>query len=235
MVYDCNLLMLNALEKESFTVLDDKIEAFSSLINEFFEYKLPTIVSAEELAKELSKRANLLKELAKKQLLDDFERIKNNQVASSIYDFYQGIKELIKDIELDDCADAYAQTVTYGLFLAKKGCQDELDRRTASYIHKNVGVIRRIFLNISGEEFPPNISWIVDDIIDILNATKLDEVLIKIDRRGKKDKDPIISFYEDFLNYYEPQKAKTSWSLLYTPSRCRLCCKFCPFNFEKPF
>ncbi|RLL82913.1 hypothetical protein CN13_05960 [Petrotoga sp. HKA.pet.4.5] len=216
-VYDCNLFMLSDLDKRNLSISKEKIETFVSLINEFFEYKLPTIVLAEELAVELSKRAKLLKELAKDQLLNDLEKIKNNESPSSIYDFYLGIKELIKDVELEDCADAYAQTITYGLFLAKKSCRGKLDRRTASYyIPRNVGVIKRIFLNISGEEFPPNISWIVDDIIDILNAAKLEEILNKIDKRGKKDKDPIIFFYEDFLNYYEPEKRK-HLGVYYTP------------------
>lgn len=216
-VYDCNLFMLSDLDKRNLSISKEKIETFVSLINEFFEYKLPTIVLAEELAVELSKRAKLLKELAKDQLSNDLEKIKNNETPSSIYDFYLGIKELIKDVKLDDCADAYAQTITYGLFLAKRSCRGKLDRRTASYyIPRNVGVIKRIFLNISGEEFPPNISWIVDDIIDILNAAKLEEILNKIDKRGKKDKDPIIFFYEDFLNYYEPEKRK-HLGVYYTP------------------
>ncbi|MDK2907299.1 MAG: hypothetical protein PWQ66_1260 [Petrotoga sp.] len=216
-VYDCNLFMLSDLDKRNLSISKEKIETFVSLINEFFEYKLPTIVLAEELALELSKRAKLLKELAKDQLLNDLEKIKNNESPSSIYDFYLGIKELIKDVKLEDCADAYAQTITYGLFLAKRSCRGKLDRRTASYyIPRNVGVIKRIFLNISGEEFPPNVSWIVDDIIDILNAAKLEEILNKIDKRGKKDKDPIIFFYEDFLNYYEPEKRK-HLGVYYTP------------------
>ena len=56
----------------------------------------------------------------------------------------------------------------------------------------------------------------MDDIIDILNASKLDDILTKIDKRGKKDKDPIIFFYEDFLNYYEPKKRK-HLGVYYTP------------------
>jgi len=56
------------------------------------------------------------------------------------------MKELINDISIEDCADAYAQTVTYGLFLARKNCQQALDRtNAASYIPKNVGIIRRSF------------------------------------------------------------------------------------------
>jgi len=216
-VYDYSLFTLSDLDKGHLTLSNDKIETFHSLINEFFGYKLPTISSAEELAIELSKRAKLLKELAEEQLLDDLRKIEDRGQPSSIYDFYQGIKELIRDIKVEDCADAYAQTVTYGLFLAKRECKNKLDRRMASfYIPKNVGVIKRIFLNISGEEFPSNISWIVDDIIDILNAADLEEILTTIDKRGKKDKDPIIFFYEDFLNYYEPEKRK-HLGVYYTP------------------
>ena len=213
-VYDCNIFTFSDLEKH-LTISDEKIDTFVSLINEFFEYKLPTIASAEELARELSKRAKLLKEMAKEQILDD--KNKDEDQRSSIYDFYQGIEKLINDISEEDCADAYAQTVTYGLFLAKKECQNKLDRRTApSYIPKNIGVIKRIFLNISGEDFPSNVSWIVDEIVDILNATNLEEILLKIDKRGKTDKDPVIFFYEDFLNYYEPEKRKQR-GVYYTP------------------
>lgn len=80
----------------------------------------------------------------------------------------------------------------------------------------HVGIIKRIFINIAGDEFPSNVSWIIDDIIDILNASKIRNILTKIDKRGKKDKDPVIFFYEDFLNYYEPQKRK-HLGVYYTP------------------
>ena len=217
-VYDCSLFTLYDLDKGGVAVSNDKIEMFLSLINEFFEYKLPTITSAKELAKELAKRTKLLKDLAKIQLSSDLESIEKRKQPSSIYDFYQGMRKLLKDIEIDDCADAYAQTVTYGLFLAKKNCDSELLNRlnAANYIPKNVGIIKRIFLNISGEEFPSNIAWIVDDIIDILNATDMEKVLSEVNKRGKKDKDPIIFFYEDFLGYYEPEKKKHR-GVYYTP------------------
>jgi len=216
-VFDFNLFSMSDLENASFVIPNDKVETFVQFINYFFGYKLPTITSAEELAKELSKRTKLLKELAKEQLEEDLKSVENGETPSSIYDFYLGIKELIKDINVEDCADAYAQTVTYSLFLARRNCPNELDRRNASfYIPKNIGIIKRIFINISGDEFPSNISWIIDDILDVLNAAKIGEILTKIDRRGKKDKDPIIFFYEDFLNYYEPEKRK-HLGVYYTP------------------
>ena len=194
-IFDFNLFSISDFDNPSFVIPDEKIEKFKQFINEFFSYKLPTIYSAEELANELSKRTKLLKDFAKLQLQEDLKKVKSNEIPSSIYDFYEGIKELIREISIEDCADAYAQTVTYGLFLAKKTLEEKnherLDRKNASfYIPKNVGIIKRIFINISRGEFPPNISWIIDDIIDILNAAKVKDILTKIDKRGKKDKDP---------------------------------------------
>jgi hypothetical protein len=216
-VYNCTLFSIDDLNDKKLVIEENKIETFASIVTEFFDYHLPTITSAEELASELSKRAKLLKEQAKIQLSEDLQIVKNEKTPSSLYDFYEGVKELIKDISIEDTADAYAQTVTYGLFLAKKSCKNHMNRITASsYIPKNVGIIKRIFLNISGDAFPSNISWIVDEIIDILNASNLDEILTKLDKRGKKDKDPIIFFYEDFLNYYEPEKRK-HLGVYYTP------------------
>lgn len=216
-IFDFNLFTLHDLDNPRFSIPDDKIETFLQFINEFFNYKLPTISSAEELARELSRKAKLLKDLARKQLEEDLREMEHGNSPSSIYDFYEGIKELIKDISIEDCADAYAQTVTYGLFLARKNCKNKLERRNAAfYIPKNVGIIKKIFINISGDAFPSNISWIIDDIVDILNSSDVEEILTKIDKRGKKDKDPIIFFYEDFLNYYEPEKRK-HLGVYYTP------------------
>lgn len=206
-IIDITLFNLSDLREQKFSFSDEKIKEFLEMINAFFDFKLTTIKSAEELAKELSKKAKLLKDLAKEQLEDDLKNLDNSP--SSIYDFYKGIKELINDINIEDCADAYAQTITYGLFLARRYCP-VLERRTAAlYLPGKIGVIKRIFINIYGDNFPSNISWIIDDIIDILNVSNVREILSDIDRRGKTDKDPLIFFYEDFLNLYEPQKEST--------------------------
>jgi len=106
--YDLTLFSLTDLNKSSSQISDEKIENFSDMLHQFFTYELPTITSAEELAKELSRRAKLLKESAIEQLQEDFEHRKNNEKTSSIYEFYEEMKELINDISIEDCADAYA-------------------------------------------------------------------------------------------------------------------------------
>jgi hypothetical protein len=63
-------------------------------------------------------------------------------------------------------------------------------------------------MNISGDSVPSNLYWLIDEIIDVLNASIMDEVLSEIDSRGKTDKDPFTFFYEDFLAAYDPEKKK---------------------------
>jgi len=207
--FDFNLFNLSDLDNPKFVISDEKVKEFWRLLETFFSYNLPTIKSALELSLELSKKAKLLKELAKEQLEEDLAKVKNGEPTSSVYDFYEGTKELIKDIKVDDCADAYAQTITYGLFLAKINCPSVLDRNTAaSYIPRSIGIIKRIFVNISGYSIPSNLSWIIDEIIDVLNASSIKDVLSEIDVRGKTDRDPFTFFYEDFLSAYDPEKKK---------------------------
>jgi len=216
-IFDLNLFNLSDLNNSRFTISEGKIEEFITLVDDFFGYKIPTIKSAKELAEELSKKARLLKDLAEEQLEEDLSKVKSNERPSPIYYFYEGIKELIKDINIDDCADAYAQTITYGLFLSKINCTGEFKRgNTAAYIPQSIGVIKRIFTNISGGFLPSNILWIVDEIIDILNASDIKNILSEIDFRDKKDRDPFTFFYEDFLNLYDPKKRK-HLGIYYTP------------------
>ena len=159
--FDFNLFNLLDLDNPKFVISDEKAKEFWRLLETFFSYNLPTIKSALELSLELSKKAKLLKELAKEQLEEDLAKVKNGEPTSSVYDFYEGTKELIKDIKVDDCSDAYAQTITYGLFLAKINCPSVLDRNTAaSYIPRSIGIIKRIFVNISGDSIPSNLSLI---------------------------------------------------------------------------
>ncbi len=216
-IYDVSLLSLLELSSGKLTLRKSKWDEFHEMITTFFSYSGTTVSSAKELAEELSKRAKLLKDLAKQRLEEDMKIVEAGGLPSNIYEFYLGIKELLKDISIEDAADAYAQTVTYGLFLARKESPKPLDRLTAAhYIPKTVGIIKKIFVNISGDEFPPEVSWVIDEIVEVLNSADLNKILEDIDRRGKKDKDPIIYFYEDFLNFYEPEKKK-HLGVYYTP------------------
>ena len=215
-VLDVQLFELDDLRNGTTDIDNDKIRKFEQLVETFLSYNLPTIKNATELAIELSKRAKLLRELGKEQLEEDIQN-SNSQERSSIYDFYEAFRELIKAANVDECIDAYSQTITYGLFLAKIGSKGDLNRETApSYIPSSIKIIKKIFNNITGDALPSNLSWIVDEIIDILNSADINKILSEFTFEGKNYKDPFIHFYEDFLKEYDPQKRK-HLGVYYTP------------------
>jgi type I restriction-modification system DNA methylase subunit len=216
-IFDQSLFRLADLDDPKSSVRNNKIDEFVQLIDTFFGYSQPTIRSAKVLAQELAKKTKLLKDLASEQLEEDLEKVGQGVSPSPLYDFYEALNELIKEISIEDCADAYAQTIAYGLFLAKINEKGTLDRDTAaSHIPRNIKIIRKIFSSIAGDSLPSNVSWIVDALIKILNASQTDEILSEIDFRGKKDRDPFTFFYEDFLASYEPKKKKRL-GVYYTP------------------
>jgi len=216
-IFDVDLFKLYELNNDK-KIFDEKnINDFKTLFETFINYSLPTIRSPTELAIELSKRAKLLRDLAQEQLEEDLIKQKNNESVTSIYDFYEAFKELIKDAKISDCVDAYSQTITYGLFLSKIGSHDGLNRDSAvTYIPSSIKIIKKIFMNIAGDELPHNLSWVVDEIIDLLNSADLKKILDSFVFEGKHYRDPFIHFYEDFLKEYDPEKRK-HLGVYYTP------------------
>ena len=205
-VFDIRLFNIQDLTHPTLPHPVERIEEFLKMNESFVSYNIPTIESGEELAKELSKKARMLRDLAEKQLNSDSED--RSQNPSTLYDFYSSIQELINEISIPDCADAYAQTVTYGLFLAKIINNVPLSRQIASNaIYQNVGIIKRIFASIAAN-LPSNLTWIIDEIVEVLNASNMQKILPQIDERGKKDRVPFTHFYEDFLQVYDPVKRK---------------------------
>ena len=187
-VLDIFLFTPKDLDDVKFRVPAERVVEFEKLMDIFLTYRSLSIKTSEALALELSKKAILVKDIAKEQLEEDRARQKNGESYTSILDFYQGVEELIHDISDDDCVDAYAQTITYGLFLAKIQCQGELKREFIEHcLPKNIPVIRRIFKDISGSSLPSNLTWIFDEILEVLNSADIKSILEEMDKRGKKD------------------------------------------------
>jgi predicted helicase len=110
----------------------------------------------------------------------------------------------------------YAQTITYGLFAASTRCQREFTRKLAfDNIPRTIGILRDVFRFVSLEETGPELDWIIDDITEVLAVANVKGVLHKyfIEGRGK---DPVMHFYETFLEAYDPQERERR-GVYYTP------------------
>jgi predicted helicase len=206
-ILDLSLFAFSDLNNPKYKISVDRIVEFNKMFDNFFNYKSLSIKTSEVLATELSKRAILIRDFAKEQLEEDRILANNNENYSSIFDFYQGLQELIHDISIDDTIDAYAQTITYGLFYAKTKCPMELTLESVeNCLPKNIPIIQRIFKDITGTSLPSKITWIFDEILEVLNSADIKTIMLEMDVRGKKDRDPFMHFYEDFLRLYDPEK-----------------------------
>lgn len=187
-------------------------DKFISLLEKFFAFSLPKVFSAETLASELAKRTRFLRDEVVAKELDEEEKGKG-----PIYGFYTAFKKyLIADLEEKGFADIYSQTITYGLFAARTRANGTFNRKLAfDLIPPTIGILRDVFQFISLGKLPLQMEVIIDDIAEVLQAAEVSNILHEYYRKGKGE-DPIVHFYETFLNIYDPA-TREKRGVYYTP------------------
>jgi predicted helicase len=187
-------------------------DKFNSLLQKFFAFSLPKVFTAENLAKELANRTRFLRdEVIAKQLEE--EEIKKGR----IYGFYDAFKKyLVANLSQKDFADIYSQTITYGLFAARTRAGKEFNRKIAfDLIPPTIGILRDVFEFISLGKAPLQMEVIIEDIAEVLQAADVSKILDEYYKK-RKGEDPIVHFYETFLNIYDPA-TREKRGVYYTP------------------
>ncbi|HUT16391.1 MAG TPA: DNA methyltransferase, partial [Anaerolineae bacterium] len=93
----------------------EKGKELFDLLERFLAFSLPKSYTAESLAVELAKRTRFLRDVVKDELQEEEARGQGNLLG-----FYEAFQRyLIANLTLEDFADLYAQTITYGLFAAR--------------------------------------------------------------------------------------------------------------------
>ncbi len=191
-------------------LIPQNTEKFMELLAEFFSFATPNVYKAKNLATELAKRTKFMTAIIKEELAHN---------TKSLIDFYNAFKEeLIESLTFEKFADMYAQTLAYGLFAARvKAKKNDFSRDTAyKYIPSTIPLLRKLFYFLTGPELPESLSWIVDDITNVLANADISSILTEFhDLFGVKD-DPIIHFYETFLMVLNPKERK-KLGVYYTP------------------
>jgi hypothetical protein len=190
----------------------ENIEAFEHIAEMFFSFSLPKVFTAEELAIELAKRTRFLRDQIVREELKQAET-----GTGDIYGFYNAFKEyLIPSLTPEQFADLYSQTITYGLFAARTRANGEFNRKLAyDYIPHTIGILRDVFRFISWGTPSSQMEVIVDDISEVLNVADIQNILSEYYKEGKGE-DPILHFYETFLNQYDPETRERR-GVYYTP------------------
>lgn len=187
----------------------EKEQEFLNLLEKFFAFSLPRTYTAKTLALELAKRTRFLRD----QVIAEELREESERGSGFILGFYEAFqKYLIGTLTKEQFADLYAQTITYGLFVARTRAENSFNRKLAFHsIPPTIGILRDVFRYISLEDLPQQMEWIVDDIAEVLAVADVKKIL-----HERKGRDPIVHFYEPFLAEYDP-KERERRGVYYTP------------------
>ncbi len=178
----------------------DLIEFFKG----FFNYEAAPITNAKDFATHLSAPTKYLK-----------DALIQYQKDTHVSNIFNNFKEyLYEELSFEDFSDAFAQTLTYSLFLAKLNHPFEkinLDNVRSS-IPKNFAVIREMADFLKKLDAIKEIQWLLNEILSSINHVDMDSILKDLN----DDKDPYLHFYETFLSAYDP-KLRESKGVYYTP------------------
>jgi hypothetical protein len=194
--------------------LVDGPERFLEVLDLFTGFYPPPSGTASMLARQLASRTRILAERIHGLLERDTEK------SSDLAGFYQAFSEyLLAGLDLPQFADLYAQTLAYGLLAARWRVPGEFDRRVAAEsIPPESGILRDVFRFISLAEPLPEVGWIVDEIVGLLAAAPVRDMLDRYYRGAeqRRGRDPVLDFYQTFLRHYDPDLRKRR-GVYYTP------------------
>ncbi len=190
----------------------EDVTAVRELLAQFLAHQAPSIGAAKDLAVRMACPAHLMRDAALKTL--------EGEPSTGTLRGWQAAfeKTLLPHLPAQEFADMYAQTLTYGLFAAKVtvGAGQDLRRDTAAGLLPETNpFLKKLFYHLAGPDVPPTVSWVIDDMVALLNAADLAAVLADFGK-GSLEKDPVVHFYETFLAAYDPEKRKVR-GVYYTP------------------
>jgi len=201
------------------TSIPKNYQQVANTLIEFTEsYKEP-IKSGLHLAKIMGGKAQRIRDNVKNYLYSKSE--KNSELVK-VYETIK--KQLVHDLTHDTFADMYAQTLVYGLFIARfyDKSPDSFTRQEArDLIPVSNRLLRSFFDHIVGAEFDKRLEYIVSELCEVFSHADVSKLMteyfkskVKVDTT--KGPDPVIHFYEDFLKEYDPELRK-KMGAFYTP------------------
>ena len=209
----------------------DKAEKVVKLIAGFLSVPPAKLGNTNTLSRALAVRCHDLRDF----LLEELERQEKEHREGPLYGLYEVFqKEVFQGLMLKEFADAFAQTLGYGLFLAKLNAGETTTitlRNAKQHISTNFALLRELvnFLDELDQDEYRGIRWLVEEILSIMNtldltairedlsfSKRLSQPSLTTDERELFAKDPYIYFYEDFLRAYDKDMSQRR-GVYYTP------------------
>lgn len=191
----------------------------SKTIVDFTESQKEQIRSGKHLSQIMGGKAQRIRDNVMVYLSVESEK---NASIKKVYDAIK--KQLVHDLSLNSFADMYAQTLVYGLFVARyhDDSPSNFTRQEArDLVPASNPLLKHFFDHIVGTDFDKRLEYIVNELCEVFlhaNVQELMKEYYKIDIYEEKHEapDPVIHFYEDFLKEYDPELRKKIGAF-YTP------------------
>lgn len=190
----------------------EQISNFTKIILRLGNAAPQPIRSAKVLADKMAQKAKLIANILHNAMsIDPQKRTDDDR---DLWGKLNTFKQyLVHDMTDKQFVDFYAQTVLYGLFVAR--IYDTTPEsfsltEAADLIPGSNPFLRRIFRDLALAHPHPFVKGILEDLVILFKVTNMNKVL-RIYR-----KDPLVHFYEDFLEAYNP-KIREDYGVWYTP------------------
>lgn len=205
-------IVLATKKDTTLTILDENFGRFSDSLWDFLASPVDTIRRASHLAEIMWGKARRIRDNLR-------EMMENTERYPDIWKLYHTFKsEILHDLSYEDFADLYAQTLVYGLFVARYHDQtpDTFSRSEArDLVPKSNPLLRRFFDHIAGEGYEKRLEYIVDELCEVFAHADVHALMHGMYQRETHD--PVIHFYEDFLKEYDTELRMQRW-VFYTPA-----------------
>ena len=189
---------------------------FADEMSAFLELPPQPISTGKGLAEIMGSKARRIRD----DILETFELgAPDNHALVRIFNLMR--RMLVHDLSKPKFADMYAQTLVYGLFVARYNDSSPLTftrSEARSLVPKTNPFLRHFFDHIVGPDFDDNLSRAVDELCDVFRVSEVKSLVhAHLSRSSTRSgSDPIIHFYEDFLRAYDPLLRKRMGAY-YTP------------------
>ncbi|MGH9810500.1 MAG: N-6 DNA methylase, partial [Terriglobia bacterium] len=222
------------LENPRFRPREDRVAAVAKLLEGFFSTPPEEIGRAQELALALAARSHLLRDYLGEELV----RQERDHREGRLFGLFQIFRDQVfHELTLREFADAFAQMLAYGLFLARLNSDSKQVtlHNAREYVPGSFRLIRELvdFLTELEKSEYRDVRWVVEEVLSIVNGLNLFAIHEDLSFRQRRaisrkvratdeeehrlfERDPFIYFYEDYLKAYDPAMRKGR-GVYYTP------------------
>ncbi len=212
-------IVIGQIKNDAIHIQEESINILENAITDFFTAKPEAIKSGARLAKIMGGKARRIRDNVKQFLATESG---NNQELARIYDTVK--KLLVHDLTPETFADMYAQTLVYGLFVARYHDESPANftrQEARDLVPASNPFLRHFFDHIAGANFDQRLVYIVNELCEVFRLADVQELMRQYysqDLWGKTHQgpDPVIHFYEDFLKEYDAALRK-KMGAFYTP------------------